>query len=307
LSCWNLIASAVDVIHMQDGLLSPMGVILKKLFRKPLCVVIHGLDVTYKNKLYQMVVKWSLKRTDKIICISDAAQTEVIKRGIDSSKTIVIPLGINDDVYSGNHSRARKYLESKLNLSEDSKIILSVGRLVERKGAHWFIANVMPEIVKKNNKIVFLISGDGESRELVKAAIEKNNMAEHVYLLGRTSDEMRLNLYNGADLFVMPNIPVDGDMEGFGLVLLEASLCELPIVAAGIEGIKDAITDGKNGVLVPTQNAGAHINAVTKFLNDPAYSKRFGKNSRDFTKQHYNWQTIAKRFTAVYSQLTGAK
>src|SRR6185369_12221260 len=148
MACWILISQKIDIIHMQDGLLAPMGVVLKTIFRKPLCVVVHGLDVTYQNKFYQVIIKWALPRADKIICISQAVQNEVLKRGVDNAKTIVIPLGINDDIFSADHLQARSYLNQQLGLNKDNKIILSVGRLVERKGMHWFVENVMPGLVK---------------------------------------------------------------------------------------------------------------------------------------------------------------
>lgn len=303
LSCWKLVTGKFDIIHLQDGLLAPMGVVLKTIFRKPLTVVIHGLDVTYQNSFYQAVVKWSLKRADKIICISEAAQSEVLKRGISLDKTIVIPLGTKDDIYDKNKTKARKYLNDKLNIRSSDKIILSVGRLVERKGVHWFVSNVMPQLVKADPSILFLVSGEGDSRGLVEQAIRRAKLEDRVRLLGRTSQTVRRNLYNGADIFAMPNLPVKGDIEGFGLVLLEASLCELPVVAAGIEGIKDAITDGKNGVLVPTKDAKAIQKAIEKFTTDKPYAAKFGKASRSFTLKNYSWPLIADKFMTVYDEL----
>ena len=305
--CWQLLTDKIDIIHMQDGLLSPMGAVFKLVFRKPLCVVVHGLDVTYKNRLYQVVIRWSLKSADRIICISEAAQAEVVKRGIDKAKTSVIPLGIDDDIFSADHKQARTYLEKHLDISKANKIILSVGRLVERKGVHWFIDNVMPDLVKANQDVLFMISGEGDSKPLVEAAIETNKLQANVRLLGRTSDEVRQNLYNGADLFTMPNIVVEGDMEGFGLVLLEASLCELPVVASSIEGIKDAISNGKNGVLVSTKDSAAFKREISKFLNNPKLARDFGKRSRQYTKSHYDWPLIAQQFLSTYNKLTEVK
>ena len=79
-SSWILLTKRVDIIHMQDGILSVMGVVLKFFFRKPLSVVIHGLDITFDNRLYQNVIPWALKRADVVFCISNAAKDEVIKK-----------------------------------------------------------------------------------------------------------------------------------------------------------------------------------------------------------------------------------
>jgi phosphatidylinositol alpha-1,6-mannosyltransferase len=302
---WYLTTHKVDVIHIQDGVLSPPGWLLKAIFRKPLVVVIHGLDVTYKLPLYQKIIPWFLSKADKVICISGAAQEEVTKRQVSINKSVVIPLGIPDNLFADSHSASRQFLCSDLGIDDPkTKIILSVGRLVKRKGVAWFIDNVMPELVKASNyKLVFLISGDGEDRSSVEQAIARQKLEKYVYLLGRTSDEYRKHLYNGADVFVMPNIVVPGDMEGFGIVLVEAALCELPVVASGIEGIKDAIADKKNGVLVPSEDAGAFVREIETFLRDDQSARAFGKQARQYSLNTYNWSTIGKRYVTEYEKL----
>jgi glycosyltransferase involved in cell wall biosynthesis len=101
----------------------------------------------------------------------------------------------------------------------------------------------------------------------------------------------------------MPNINVPGDIEGFGLVLLEASTCALPVVAADTEGIRDAVVDGKNGVLVPSGDAAAFQHEIGRFLADPAGAKQFGAESRDFTLATYQWDKIADRYIEQYQRL----
>ena len=135
------------------------------------------------------------------------------------------------------------------------------------------------------------------------AAIERRGLEKHVRLAGRLDGRAYAAAYNGADVFVMPNVVVPGDMEGFGLVLLEASLCARPVVAAGIEGILDAVSDGQNGVLVPTRDAKAFTAALNRFLSDKTYAKKFGEQSRRFTLENYQWPAIADRYIAAYRKL----
>lgn len=299
-----LLIKKIDIIHIQDGLMSPMGVVLKFIFRKPLVVVIHGLDVTFENGLYQKVIPKALKQADRIICISNAAREEVLKRGVDADRVVFIPLGITDDLFMNDKQAARKSLLKNLKLSDDSRIILSVGRLVERKGVHWFIKSVMPELVKKSPGTVLLVAGTGEYEEHTIQAIREAKMNNSVRLLGRVSDKMIKDLYNGSDVFIMPNITVKNDMEGFGRVLLEAACCELPVVAAGIEGIKDAIIDGKNGVLVGEKQADNFVANVLDMLPEKAGAKSVnGKKWRKYSLDHYNWGAIADMFIVEYEEL----
>jgi glycosyltransferase involved in cell wall biosynthesis len=301
---WVLVTQKIDVIHAHDGVMSVVGYALKFIFRKPLVVVLHGLDITYTNSLFKLIVPRAVAKADRVICISSATREEAVKRGIDPARVVVITLGVDDVLFMNDKQAARRRLIDELKLNHDAQILLSVGRLVKRKGIAWFVSEVMPEIVRKFPKTVLLISGDGDERQAIEQATIKNNLSAHVKLLGRTSDEMRRNLYNGADVFVMPNISVPGDMEGFGLVLTEAATCELPIVAAGIEGIKDAVKDGENGYLVASKDKKAFVSKIGSLLADPKNAQTLGRKARTYTLDNYQWSAIAGQFIEEYHKLS---
>lgn len=304
-SAWILATSKIDIIHAQDGVVSIMAMPLKVIFRKQMVVVIHGLDITFKNPLFQFLIKRSLGHAEEVLCISSAAKDEVIRRGISPDKVHVIPLGVTDELFMGDKKKARlSVMESIPGVHGDTKILLSVGRLVERKGLAWFIKNVLPSIVKIEPNALLLISGDGPMRESIEQAIDDTGLSGFVHLLGRASDEMLKDLYNAADCFVMPNISVTGDMEGFGRVLIEAALCEVPVVASGIEGIVDAIHDGKNGTLVPTSSPKAHADAINVILSDAKKATQLGKAAREYSIKTFSWPVIAAQYNTYYDQLT---
>jgi glycosyltransferase involved in cell wall biosynthesis len=304
-ACWILITRRVDVIHVQDALQSPLGAVLKLLFRKPLTVVVHGLDISFDNGLYQRVVPRALLRADHIFGISRAAGDEVVARGVPADRVSCVPLGITDDLYDPDHGSARERVLKEARLSESRRIVLSTGRLVKRKGVSWFVDAVLPDLVRADEQIAFVVSGDGPERPAIEQAVERRGLHDHVRLLGRTSDTVLRDLYNGSDVFVMPNIRVPGDMEGFGRVLLEAALCELPVVATGIEGIVDAITDGENGTLVADDDPAAFGAAVRAVLADPAAARQMGSHARAYTLAHFGWDRIADRYLAEYRRLLG--
>ena len=297
-----LLTKKYDLIHIQDGLQSPMGVVLKYIFSKKLVVVIHGLDVTYANPAYQYLIPRSLNKADLIINISKAAENEVIKRGVPKEKNITIPLGITDDIYDNSINASNSLLES-LDLSPNAKILVTVGRLVERKGVAWFINNVMPELVQENKDIYYLVVGTGEEKNAIKQAIDNTGLAENILILGRISDEQLINIYNGSDIFVMPNIVVEGDMEGFGRVLLEASLCELPVVASGIEGILDATTHGKNAIHVNPEDKEKYIDSILTLINDDKRRIKFGQKSREYSLKEFSWNNITNQYIKAYKNL----
>jgi phosphatidylinositol alpha-1,6-mannosyltransferase len=93
---------------------------------------------------------------------------------------------------------------------------------------------------------------------------------------------------------------VDGDVEGFGLVALEATICATPVVASGIEGITDAVKDGENGFLLPSEDADAWVEKLTELLANRQALKRFGQQAQQYTRQHYGWDRMVDGYLAVF-------
>jgi len=289
-----------DVVYLNDGLLAPFGLLLKLLFKIKIVITVHGLDITYPNPLYQRVVPFSLARLDKIVCVSNATLEECIKRSLSRNICVLIPNGADPKEYRINLSKEeiKKRLTKTFNLNFNGKfILLSIGRLVKRKGHVWFIKQVLPKLPKD---IVYLIVGSGSQTNEVKALIEKKSLHESVYLLGQISEEEKKLLLNGSDLMVMPNIKVRGDFEGFGIVALEAASCSLPVVASEIEGIKDTVQDGKNGFLIPPYNAATYVERVSQLLQDRKKRERLARNGYDFIRSNYTWDIIADKYSKAF-------
>ncbi len=276
-------------LHLGDGLLALEGYLIKKLTNIKTAITIHGLDITYKNKVYQKFIPKYVNKLDKIICVSNFTKNECLKRNIISKKCVVIPNGINPDQFIIKKSKRelRNKLAEKLNLNlEDKKILLSVGRLIKRKGIGWFVADVVPNL---EDRFLYLVCGDGPERIDIKNFVIKNELVNKVTLLGKVDFETLKLLYNCADFFIMPNIKVDGDIEGFGIVALEAASCGVPVVASNIDGIKDAVYEGKTGLLINERD----INSFLRVLK----SKSLNKQKVICTiKNNFNWKDIAKKY-----------
>lgn len=303
-----LLTRKVDVIHMQDGLVSPMGYILSKLFRRPFVVIIHGLDITYAAKWYQYLVPRIVSRADHIICISQAAAKEAIKRGCSRADVTVIPLGCQETVVLPTKAQASKELQQRLSIEVFGRpIIMNVGRLVKRKGIVWFIDSVMPMVARVYPDILFLVVGDGEERQRVRESILRQGLEENVELLGKVDNNIMDAVYAVADVFVMPNIKVTGDIEGFGIVLIEAAVRQKPIVASNIEGILDATKHLENAIHVETGIAERFTEQISCLVDDPEKAKLFGAKAREYTIAHYSWASIVNRYIEIYERVINAK
>jgi phosphatidylinositol alpha-1,6-mannosyltransferase len=129
----------------------------------------------------------------------------------------------------------------------------------------------------------------------IRDAVRRHRLEERVRILGRVDEEFLATLYRGADIFVMPNVPVPGDMEGFGVVMLEAGLSGLPILAADLEGIRDVVHPGENGELLPARDAGVWVSAILRARSQGGSRAAAAARARHFTLAHFGWDSIANR------------
>ncbi len=289
-------AGRADLVHLGDPVLSLIGFLVKLVHKKPIAVIIHGLDVTFRFPLYQWYLKIFGRGFDQYICISRYVQEQARDRGF--SPSVVIPVGVDFKKCKVKSLKCKveDFLE-KYSLPQNKHILLTVGRLVQRKGVYWFVSRVIPNLSKNT---IYLVVGDGEDRERIRELISKKRLEDRVYLLGRIPEQDLREIYNFADLFIMPNIKVKNDMEGFGLVALEAGLNGLPVIASGIEGIRDAIQDNENGFLLPEKDGLAFEEKIANLLSKKDYREEFGHRARKYNQKHYDWKVIAGRYLEAF-------
>ena len=196
--------------------------------------ILHGLDVTYSNPIYQRIwLERFLVSVDRIFAVSQATADQVIRRGIADTKIKVIPNGVTHPYENrpfknvGLQTLVGKSLTGK-------KILITVGRLVRRKGIDWFVREVMPSL---DENIVYIVVGDGPEMSSIKESISERKLGQRVFMTGRVNEEQKWMLLAKAHLFIQPNIRVQKDMEGFGISVLEANLAGLFVIASGLARI----------------------------------------------------------------------
>jgi glycosyltransferase involved in cell wall biosynthesis len=282
----------IDHIHLGDGLLSPLGLILKKIFGIKTTVTAHGLDIVFKFPAYQYIVPKCLSKLDKIICVSSSTKDECIKRGVPRSKCSVIPWGVYPNEFK--MQATRKDLERVAGLKlANKKIIITVGRLVKRKGVYWFIKNVF---VKLDKNFIYLVIGEGSEKEKINELIKSLHLEDRVHLLGRISDKSLKIIYNTSDCFVMPNIKVGNDVEGFGIVAIEASSTGLPVIASNTEGIKEAIKNDQNGYLIKPESN--EWKKKIELVSNSGLLQR--KQVSSWTQRNYSWESVRDLYIRAF-------
>lgn len=291
-------AKRFDAILLGDSVLAIVGWFIKILYpRKAVLCVVHGLDITYPFFFYQALwIHVFLPKLDRLIAVGNETIAAGIARNIPKEKFEFIPNGI-DPSQQYNPQFNRRDLEGIVgDLNRDTLTILTSGRLAKRKGVAWFIQNVLPNLP---GNTLYIIAGNGPDIDNIRKAVEKTGLFTRVKILGYVSDRARDILLNTCDIFVQPNISVPDDMEGFGISVIEAASCGIPVVTSKIEGLKDAIADGKNGIFAESENHRDWIKKLDPFLSDKKKRESFGDHARKYTVRHFDWNTISACYSGI--------
>lgn len=285
-----------DVILFSSMVTASLAPFIRKRLSIPMGSIVHGRDVTLGVGIYQKFVPRIFAAVDGVIAVSQATLSECVKRGLAPEKGAPLGNGIDLNTLGTFPEKefSRDQLQQKFGIpSGDKKMLLTVGRMVKRKGHAWFIREVLPKV---NQEVAYVIIGNGPELEDVKEAARESPQHGNIFLLGRQPDRILKQAYAAADLFVMPNIPVKDDMEGFGIVLLEANMAQTPAIASDLEGIKDVVAPGENGHKIPPLNAREFAQNINEVLEGDL--EHFGAQGRKYVKSRFAWSSVANSYAA---------
>lgn len=294
----------IDRIYLSDGLMSPMGWVLKKLLSVPVAVNIHGRDIAFAFPGYLTIVPGALRKMDRVICVSRQLKDICLSYGVPEEIIRVIPNGVNADDFSWSEAFPPM---QQLGIDPAGRIILiTVGRLVPKKGVDRFVEKILPAVIERNSSVLYLVAGDGPLRRPIESIIREKGLEEYVRLLGNVpmDDGSLKALYCGADIFVMPNVSVPGDIEGFGIVAIEGGAAGLAVVASRLQGIQEAVSPGENGILLEWDDDQAFIETILDLVENPGKRKALGARARRYIIENYSWERIADLYSEVFSELS---
>lgn len=181
----------------------------------------------------------------------------------------------------------------------DGLVVLSVGRLVARKGVDLVLRSVAT-LRAEYPGLTYIVAGDGPERASLDALVTSLGIGDCVRRLGQVDEVTKWALYEVCDLFVMPNRLMGGrDWEGFGLVFVEAALCERPAIGGCSGGVPDAIEQEVTGLLVDPEEAGALTAGMRRLLADPALRRRMGRRAEARARTEFSGDAIATRLRAA--------
>lgn len=260
-----------DIVFGGSGLVAPISAILARLRGSRSVVHVHGLDLVVDNSLYQrMFVPW-VARNSTVIANSANTRNLAIERGCKDTQIEVLNPGttLPDTSLLPPPSQLRKDLGI-----EAESVVLFVGRIVRRKGLSAFVKRAWPAVVAARPGTTLLVVGDDPENALrrdAEGAALRDAIGEldddSVRFLGAIDDETLWRCYALADTLVFPLVDTPGDVEGFGMVAIEAAAFGTPTVAFPVGGVVDAVIDGVSGRLVPPGDYAAFSDAVVEMTH----------------------------------------
>lgn len=287
-----------DILHsLFEAPYAFIGARLSRKLRKPFIV---GTQGTYAIKpLFMWPEKYILKyiyNTAKIITApSDFTRDNIIKFSKTKTPIEVIHNGVNFE-------RFQKLFDlTDLKLAYgNKKILLTVGGLKSRKGQD-IVIKALGILKKRRNDFHYLCIGSGKLLIGLENLTSENNLKENVSFLGEVIGENLVKYYKLCDIYVHTPRVVDWNFEGFGIVYLEASACRKPIIAADAGGIRNAVIQGKTGLIVPEEDPVSTARAINKLLDSSDLRRELGNNGWQYAKEN-DWFVIGQKFINLYKR-----
>jgi phosphatidylinositol alpha-1,6-mannosyltransferase len=295
----------IEVVFGGSAMVAPLVFLLARLFRRRAIVQAHGLDLVYQSILYQrLCVRW-LRYCDRTVANSGYTASLAAERGVSRESISVIPLGVDTARFAPTANC--QIIKKQFGLEKRS-VILFVGRLARRKGVKEFIQSCLPAIVRAAPAACLVVAGGNPTESLahrsdvlseIRAALCELGLQDHAQMMGEVSDDDLVKLYHCCDVVVLPALASAEDVEGFGLVLLEAAAAAKPVVATRVGGIPDAVSDGKSGILTEPGNCQELTKSIVGLLIDEKQRQAMGEFARQRVEKEFSWDTIVERYEEV--------
>jgi phosphatidylinositol alpha-1,6-mannosyltransferase len=296
---WHALRRSPDIVHAGD--LYPQGVtamILKRSLGLPYIAYCHGEEVTQTDRYrYQPRVRDRIYRdADAVVCNSEFARQNLIRIGVQESTIYKITPGVDCTRFRPMPPRADLL---KLYGLEGKLVLLTVARLIPRKG-HKVALEAFAKISGLIRDAHYLIAGIGPEETRLRELVQQANLNERVTFTGFVRAEQLPDIYNLCDIMMMPNRQEDdGDVEGFGMVFLEANAAQKPVIGGRTGGAIEAINDGITGFLVDPDDSQELAAIIQKLALNRELRERIGAAGLHRVRTQFNWESRAQTLSEI--------
>ncbi|MEC9169922.1 MAG: glycosyltransferase family 4 protein [Pseudomonadota bacterium] len=284
----------IEEVHC--GRVIPEGVIaraLKLLAGARYNCFVHGEDVetAATSREHSLLVKNVCRNASMLICNSENTANIVRKLGFDSgSKCEVLHPGVDTSRFEV--AAPDTSFRQKMGWS-GKRVLLTVGRLQRRKGQDFLIKS-MPALLNEFPDLFYAVVGRGECYDELISLVDQHKLHDNVCVYPDMDDEALIKCYQQCDIFILPNRTIDNDIEGFGMVLVEAQVCGKPVIAGDSGGTRETMNIGKTGHIIDCSSTENLLNGLSPILRNREIVD--GEvDIADYAKNRFNWdQHVAK-------------
>jgi colanic acid/amylovoran biosynthesis glycosyltransferase len=295
----------VDLLHAHFGADGLYALGLAHRLNIPLITTLHGMDVTTSDRSFlksgrPALVHYALgrrrlqERGALFICVSEFIRDCAIAIGFPKDRIVV-------------HHVGTRIPEEESSANTKPPTIVHVARLVEKKGTGYLL-EAAANLRRRNLEFHLDIIGDGPRRPELEAQARANDLSRSVSFHGVLPHREVLSRLRSASVLALPSVrAANGDAEGLGMVLLEASSLGVPVVGSRSGGIPEAIRDGETGYLVPERDSTALADSIYRLLSEPELRKKFGSKGRQFMRQEFDIVTQSEVLENIYDQILAGR
>ena len=299
LKAWRY-SKGSDILHAHWEISAVVAIFISTFRKIPIVLTVHRLVI--KNPIMKCLTKWIFKRMSMLHFNSTYTQEiarellktlpphEIIYPSIDTKYFTPGPVEIS--------------FRKKFKLENDHKIILGLGRLVEKKGFCYLLEGFAKYLHKNSNSSHMIIAGGGPELTNLKKLSQQLNIETKVHFTDFILPHEIRSLLRESSVMVLPSI-VDskGEVETLGVVSMEAMACEVPVIASNVGGIPDVIEDQISGILFEPKNPDGIANALEKILKDSEFRNNLIQNAKERVLQNFTWERAIQQTQESYQRL----
>ena len=286
------------IVGGNSGWIFPLVFILSRFFNKKLVSIAYGSDFLIRNPL--SLKTFYFRNADKIIVINKQMK-QIIKKmhHLNENQLEIIFVGL--DLKELEVEKTKKELRKEYNVPENQFVLLSVGRHVSRKKFD-LVIKAVSEIkkLKPSLNIKYILIGDGRETQYLKNLTKQLNLESQIEFLGSCDLEKRNKFYKLSDIFLMPVETKENNIEGFGIVFLEANYYKVPVIGTATGGIVEAIVDGETGLLIKPNDLNDLVEKILYLYENENIRKKMGEKGHYRAINEYSWQKIVDDYIRVF-------
>lgn len=284
----------VAIWHGHDYKTNALGLLLRKLWPMRLVTTVHGwVKHTARTPIYYSIDRWSLRRYEVVISVSDDLHRRCQELGVPAERCILLENGIDTRQFA--RSRPREEAKRCLGIPAGRLVIGAIGRLSEEKGFDLLI-HAVDELLNRGFDVELRIAGDGDQHGHLSALICSLRREDRIQLVGFQADTVPL--YEALDVFALSSL-----REGLPNVVLEAMALGVPVVATRVAGIPRLIAHDENGLLVQPGKTEDLVSSLGALLTDAGLRNRLGDSGRRTVEERFSFERRMEGIKKIYDSL----